>query len=107
MQEQIDANKYIDFLVSSPVMPGRTLSPVKQPNINKTHTDFLQKPSRRETSNWVSAAKCEREKDQASKSSTPQAPSGLERIYLTQSSPGLPGRFRPRLPVTGGTPTSY
>ena len=32
--------------------PGRTWAPVKQPNINKTHTDSIQKPSRKETSNW-------------------------------------------------------
>ena len=54
--------------------------PVKQTKINKTHTDFSQKPSRRETSNWS-----EWDKDQAPKSNTPFPQTSIY-IYIYSSS---------------------
>ena len=89
VQDYIDANKNKDLWKD----------PIQDFNIIKTHTDFLQKPSRRETSKWVcaekcewervSAEKCKWEKDETPKSNTPLAPSGPETIYSVQGFPGL------------------
>ena len=49
----------VGFRKAGHLIPSAPLAPIQDFNIMNTHTDFLQKPSRGETSNWLCAEKCE------------------------------------------------